>query len=182
MHKMCIKNALLIAGGQYYMAGRFTRREIMITVRRASLRDIDDIIDHRMKLLYEMGKSPSEVGSESLRNATRGYFIKKIQTGEFNVFVAETAGVVVSMTCIQFIEHPPVYENIGGTEGHVMDVYTEREWRGKGIAATLLGKVVEYAKENNATRVILDTIGSDTRLYEKIGFRSTTSEMELLLK
>ena len=154
----------------------------MITVRRASLKDINDIIDHRMKFLYELGKSTVEEGSESMRNATRGYFIKKIQTGEFNVFVAETAGKVVSMTCIQFIEHPPVYENIGGIEGHVMDVYTEREWRGKGIATTLLENVIEYAKEKDAKRIILNMIGSDKRIYEKLGFRSTTFEMELILK
>ena len=154
----------------------------MDTVRQATLRDIDTIVELRMKLLHELGIIKKIEGSDTLRTATRGYFIKKIQTGEFAVWIAESGSDTVSMTCIHFIENPPESENITGIEAFVMDIYTEREWRGRGIASTLLEKVIQYARDRNTKKLILDTIGTDRRIYEKRGFKATTSEMELLLK
>ncbi|MBN1532258.1 MAG: GNAT family N-acetyltransferase [Spirochaetes bacterium] len=154
----------------------------MLSIRKATLRDIDEVVDLRMKLLYEMGRSDRIDGTEALRTATRGYFIKRMQTGEFTVWLAESGGDAVSMTCIHLIENPPEDEVLGGTEGYVMDIYTEKEWRGRGIATSLLEQVILYARGMDAKKLVLDTIGTDRRIYEKQGFRKTTSEMELLLK
>lgn len=154
----------------------------MPTVRQATLRDIDSVVDLRMKLLHELTITAQVEGSDALRSATRGYFIKKIQTGEFAVWIAESEHDTVSMTCIHFIENPPESESSGGLEAFVMDIYTEKEWRGRGIATTLLEKVIHFAREKGTKKLILDTIGTDRRIYEKQGFTATTSEMELLLK
>lgn len=158
------------------------RGESMFSVRDAYLRDIEKIIEYRMKLLYELGKLEKEEGSAKLRDATRSYFINKIQTGEFKVWIAESAGEIIGITCIQFIEHPPVYENIGGIEAHVMDVYTTPQWRGKGVATAILEKVIEFAKEHNAKRIVLNTLGTDRRIYEKLGFVPVTNAMELIVE
>jgi len=151
----------------------------MFTIRDAYLRDIDMIVDLRMKLLFELGKLEKEDGTAKLQDATRSYFINKIQAGEFRVWIAENAGQIIGMTCIQFIEHPPVYENINGIEAHVMDVYTVKEWRGQGIAKAILLRIIDYAKEKKAKRVVLNTLGADKRIYEILGFISITNEMEL---
>ncbi len=153
----------------------------MLLIRQATLKDIDEVIDLRMKLLYELGRSDVAGGSENLRTATRGYFIKRIQTGEFTVWLADNDGDAVSMTCIHLIENPPEDEMLGGMEGYVMDIYTEHAWRGKGIATSVLERVIRHAKEKGAKKLVLDTIGTDRRIYEKQGFRATTSEMELFL-
>jgi GNAT superfamily N-acetyltransferase len=153
----------------------------MLTVRRATLMDIDIVVDLRMKLLHELGRSSRIEGSDAMRVATRGYFIKRIQTGEFIVWLADNAGEIVSMTCIHFVENPPEDENIEGLEGIVMDVYTEKEWRGKRTAATLLEKVIQSARDRGAKKLVIDTIGTDRRIYEKLGFTTTTSELEMLL-
>jgi GNAT superfamily N-acetyltransferase len=153
----------------------------MFTIRDAYLRDIDMIVELRMKLLFELGKLEKEDGTAKLQDATRSYFINKIQAGEFRVWIAENAGQIIGMTCIQFIEHPPVYENINGIEAHVMDVYTVKEFRGQGIAKAILLRIIDYAKEKKAKRVVLNTLGADKRIYEKLGFISITNEMELFL-
>ncbi len=153
----------------------------MFTIRDAYLRDIEKIIEYRMKLLFELGKVEKEDGTSKLRDATRSYFINKIQTGEFRVWIAESAGDIIGMTCIQFIEHPPIYENIGGVEAHVMDVYTTNDWRGKGVATAILEQVIAHAKEHNAKRIVLNTIGTDTRIYEKLGFTPISGAMEMFL-
>ncbi|HOS38469.1 MAG TPA: GNAT family N-acetyltransferase [Spirochaetota bacterium] len=154
----------------------------MYTIRTASLRDIDDVVDLRLKLLEELGIVNSGDDSIRFRESTRGYFIKKIQTSDFKAWVADSGSDIVSMTSIQFIDHPPVKELAHAIDAHVMDVYTIKDMRGKGVAAELLARVIEYAKNNNAQRVMINTIGRDTRIYAKLGFVQTTTDMELALK
>lgn len=52
-------------------------------------------------------------------------------------------------------------------------VYTEEEYRGRGIAKILINEIIEYAKENGYKELILDTWKTNTAaktLYEKLGF------------
>lgn len=154
----------------------------MYEIREATLSDIDDIVTIRMKMLFELGKLETEDGTRKLRSLTRDFFIRKFQTGEFKVFCAVKDDTIIATTGIQFLERPPLYENPHGIEAYIMNLYTEPEHRGKGVASKLLEKVIEYARERKAGRIVLHAMGKDKRVYEKAGFVSTTNEMELVLK
>ncbi|HOJ29453.1 MAG TPA: GNAT family N-acetyltransferase [Spirochaetota bacterium] len=154
----------------------------MYDIREATLSDIDDIVTIRMKMLFELGKLETEDGTRKLRSLTRDFFIRKFQTGEFKVFCALKDETIIATTGIQFLERPPLYENPHGIEAYIMNVYTEPEYRGKGVASKLLEKVIEHAKERKAGRILLHAIGKDKRIYEKAGFVSTTDEMQLVLQ
>jgi GNAT superfamily N-acetyltransferase len=154
----------------------------MYEIREATLSDIDDIVTIRMKLLFELGKLETEDGTRKLRSLTRDFFIRKFQTGEYKVFCAVKENTIIAITGIQFLEQPPLYENPHGIEAFIMDVYTEPQFRGKAVATKLLEKVIEYAKERKAGRILLHTMGKDKRIYEKAGFVSTTDEMQLVLQ
>ncbi len=151
----------------------------MFEIREAHLSDVDRVVEMRMDMLYEVGKIEQEGGTEKLRARTRDFFIKTFQTGEFQVLMAVEEEKIVATSGIQFMERPPIYENIDGIEAHIMNVYTLPEHRGKGIAMALLNDIISHAKEKKAGRILLHAIGNDKRIYEKLGFRSTRNEMEL---
>jgi len=153
----------------------------MYEFREALLSDIDDVVTIRMKMLFELGKLETEDGTRKLRSLTRDFFIRKFQTGEFKVFCAVTDETIIATTGIQFLDRPPLYENPHGIEAYIMNVYTEPDYRGKGVASKLLDTVINYAKERKAGRILLHAIGKDKRIYEKKGFTSTTDEMQLIL-
>lgn len=151
----------------------------MFEIKEAQLSDVDRVVEMRMEMLYEVGKIQQEGGTEKLKARTRDFFIKTFQTGEFQVLMAVEDGKIVATSGIQFMERPPIYENIDGIEAHIMNVYTLPDHRGSGIATALMNEIISHAREKKAGRILLHAIGNDKRIYEKLGFRSTQNEMEL---
>ncbi len=153
----------------------------MFTIRVAHLSDIDEIVDMRIKMLHEVGNATDENDTNIVSSASRDYFIKKFQTGEFQVWLAEQNDKIIGVSGIQFLERPPLYDNITGKEAVIMNVFTDPDRRGEGIASKLLKDIIDYAKENGARRITLRAIGKDRRIYEKLGFHSAPLDMELQL-
>jgi GNAT superfamily N-acetyltransferase len=60
-------------------------------------------------------------------------------------------------------------------------MYTAPAWRGQGVATALLKEVIGFVKGTNAGRIYLHATTDGKRIYEKAGFVSKTSEMELIL-
>jgi len=49
------------------------------------------------------------------------------------------------------------------------------------FATAVLNRVIEHAREKKAKRIVLNTLGADKRIYEKLGFNTITGEMDLVL-
>lgn len=67
-----------------------------------------------------------------------------------------------------FIEHKFIHKL--GSVGHIEDVVIDEQYRSKGLGKTLLGKLIEKAKENNCYKIILDCDIKNTSYYEYNGF------------
>lgn len=65
--------------------------------------------------------------------------------------------------------------------GHLSGVYLHQEYRGKGIAQKLLEIVIDYSKQNNIEKIVLDTYERYSRaikFYEKNNFIRLKEEEE----
>jgi L-amino acid N-acyltransferase YncA len=54
-------------------------------------------------------------------------------------------------------------------------VYVERSWRGRGVGAALLGRLIELGREHGFHKLVLSAFPSNKSgmgLYEKLGFRT----------
>lgn len=58
----------------------------------------------------------------------------------------------------------------GQCVGHIEDIVVHSEWRGHGIAKTIVQKLYEYAVSKNCYKTILDCSTSVSGLYESCGF------------
>jgi GNAT superfamily N-acetyltransferase len=67
---------------------------------------------------------------------------------------------------------------IAGPEAYVLNVFVERAWRRRGIAALLMDVVVSYARERRLRLVTLHASDEGRHLYERMGF-VPTNEMRL---
>lgn len=64
-------------------------------------------------------------------------------------------------------------ENTGianGREAIVLNVFTERAWRRKGIARLLMQHVLDWASGADIDRLVLHASGEGRPLYARIGF------------
>ena len=62
----------------------------------------------------------------------------------------------------------------------VVNVYTQPEWRGQGIARALMSVLLQWAAEQGTDRVVLHASDSGRPLYLSLGFEAT-NEMWLAL-
>ena len=62
---------------------------------------------------------------------------------------------------------------LNGFYGDVLSVYTEPEYRGKGLCTTLMKNLVEYGKTLGLDRIDLKATDEGYPIYEKVGFKET---------
>ena len=67
-------------------------------------------------------------------------------------------------------ERPPRPGNSSNRVGTIYSVYTEPEYRRRGIATKVLQLLLQEAKENNVATVDLSATADGKPLYEKLGF------------
>ena len=60
-----------------------------------------------------------------------------------------------------------------GREAIVLNVFTERAWRRKGIARLLMQHVLDWASRADIDRLVLHASDEGRPLYERIGFVSS---------
>ena len=74
--------------------------------------------------------------------------------------------------------HPHRFEDgsPGVAEGRhaiVLNVYTEPEWRRRGVAEALMRQVIRWAQEERLDRLVLHASDEGRPLYERLGFTAT---------
>ena len=152
----------------------------MPDIRRAGLDDLDTLVQLRLDLLREIGNLKSEARAPALTEAIQRYLISKMSNDEFVAWVAEVNGQIVGTSGLVFFERPPLDGHMSGIDAYAMNMYTLPEWRGRGIATALLGEIISFVKETAAGRIWLHTTDKGKHIYQKVGFVSTVSEMELV--
>jgi GNAT superfamily N-acetyltransferase len=151
-----------------------------VSIRRATLHDIEMLVDLRLMLLQDMGHL-TEMLAE-LRPATHEYLLEALPAETFLVWVAEASGQIVATSGLIFFHKPPSERNLSGIEAYILNMYTLPEWRGQGIATALLDTMMAFIKQTKAHRVWLYATQDGRPLYEKTGFVPTsrhTLEMDL---
>jgi len=65
-----------------------------------------------------------------------------------------------------------------GRQGTIVNVFTEPEWRRRGIAGLLMKEIVAWSKTEKIDRLILHASDDGRPVYEKLGFKESN---EMLL-
>lgn len=146
----------------------------MIKYRIANKNDILELTRLRIEYMKEAFNGISKEEDSRLCNELPMYFEKKLGVNCI-AFIAEDGEHMVSCALLILIEKPysPVLKT--GIVGEVMGVYTEPNYRNKGIATKLMSDMVEYAKEYKMDRIDLDASADGLHVYKKVGFKETES-------
>ena len=60
-----------------------------------------------------------------------------------------------------------------GPDGMLLNVYTESEWRGRGLASRLVREILDWAIARKLQRVNLHASDDGRSVYERLGFVPT---------
>jgi GNAT superfamily N-acetyltransferase len=123
---------------------------------------------------------------EAFQREAEIHFREAIPTGTYVAWVASPAGRPAEIIAGGGVQLRPMLprpgdtgdEIIRGPEGIVLNMYTERSWRRRGIAALLMRRILEWAEYERISRLVLHASNEGRPLYEKLGFVQT-NEMKL---
>jgi GNAT superfamily N-acetyltransferase len=156
------------------------------SIRRSTLRDIEILVSHRSKMWQEITKSSSS-SSRHLRfdsDAYRNWLFKMIAERRYVGFVAVTDGGRIIGSGGLWLHEVPWYPRKESMkkkkleEPYLFSMYTEPEYRGKGIGTSIVKEAMKWCKKKGYRSARLHASKMGMRLYFKLGWKKT-SEMHV---
>lgn len=160
-------------------------------IRLASTADAALIARHRARMFQDMGQIPAHLFDEYLAYCEvrlRAMF----QTNEYKGWLASPngqpddiiagAGVQLRQVLPHPLGDPENGFSIGrGRQAIIINVFTEPDWRRRGVAKLLLQEIISWTREQQLDSLILHASQQGRALYERLGFKAS-NEMRLSLQ
>ena len=149
----------------------------MITYERLAEAQLDTFIQMRIKQLREEGAT-EEI---DLVPALQDYYKRHMADGTFVSWLALDGERIVGTSGMSFVEKPPYFGCPTGRIGLLSSMFTDQEYRRKGIARELLSKVIEEARSYGCGVVQITASDMGVLLYSDFGFKKNGNFMQYKL-
>lgn len=151
-----------------------------ITIREGTVTDISAIARQRRRMCEDMNYSDAEALS-TMVTVTADYLKKAIPEGSFRSWLACDNGRVVAGGAVVIVPWPAHAYDLECRRATILNVYTEPEYRRRGIARQIMQTIVTWCKQQGFARVTLHASEQGRHLYESLGF-TDSNEMRLNLR
>lgn len=148
-----------------------------IQYRKLTVEDFDKFIEMRISQLREEGAEEDI----DIRPALYDYYHRHMADGTFVSWLAVDDGRIVGTSGMSFVEKPPYYSCPNGRIGLLSSMFTDKDYRRKGIAKKLLAKVVDEAREYGCGTVQITASDMGVLLYSDFGFVKNGNFMQYKL-
>ena len=130
----------------------------------------------RLEMLREVyDLTPDYEYDEEFIQNSRKYFLE----GDQMSVLALDEGKVIGCASICYVEVMPTCSHPTGKRAHLMNVYTAKEYRRKGIGQKMMNMLLEDAWDRGTTEISLDATEAGRPLYKKCGFSDSEECMVL---
>lgn len=143
-----------------------------ILIRKATIDDIEDLVDFRMLFLKDYKDHPHDKETEDLIEITRKYFEQELPSDGYVEFVAEKDGRIIASSGMEVRKVMPRYGPLSnGRMGYIMNMYTLPEFRRRGLGARLLQCLIDEGKKLDIGLLHLHASTDGAGIYEEAGFK-----------
>ncbi len=149
----------------------------MIVFEKLTEERIDTFIRMRIRQLREEGAT-EEI---DLVPALQDYYSRHLADGTFVSWLALDGDRIVGTSGMSFVEKPPYFGCPSGKIGLLSSMFTDSEYRRRGIAKELLSRVVEEARTYGCGTVQITASDMGVLLYTDFGFKKNGNFMQLSL-
>jgi GNAT superfamily N-acetyltransferase len=156
--------------------------KVKMSYRRATVNDVQTLIDMRVRFLNELYCHPENDETRILRKSLRQYFSEAISSGSFIAWLAEHGGRIVGTGGMVVWQMPGRYSGLEtGRLGYILNMYTIPEARRSGVCTRLLKELIKEAKSLGLRYLHLHASEDGMNIYRKAGFAEPKRE-ELALR
>jgi GNAT superfamily N-acetyltransferase len=149
----------------------------MIAYQKLTKKELDTFIQMRIRQLREEGATEDI----DLVPALQDYYNRHMSDGTFVSWLAMDGDRIVGTSGMSFVEKPPYFGCPSGKMGLLSSMFTDPEYRRKGIAKELLSRVVEEARAYGCGTVQITASDMGVLLYTDFGFVKNGNFMQLKL-
>ncbi len=144
-----------------------------IAYRRGELEDIEHLAKIRVDFLHEVIKIEQHDQKEILEQELYDYFYEAMSNKRIIFWLAEQDNQIVATSSLVIWDAPFGYRGLGkkGRRGYILNMFTAKSYRRKGIAHKLLEKLIVEARKLELEYLHLNATQDGQNVYERLGFR-----------
>lgn len=150
-----------------------------LTYKKAALEDINLLTKTRIKVLRAANQLSDEADMHEVEKESYLYYQKALHEGSHIAYLVFDGEYFVGTGGVSFFQVMPTYHNPSGKKAYIMNMYTDPEYRRRGIAIKTLDLLIKDTRNKGITAISLETTDLGRPLYEKYGFVKMNHEMEL---
>lgn len=148
-----------------------------IVYKRLTEKELNTFIEMRIKQLREEG-AKEEI---DLVPSLKQYYMRHMADGTFVSWLAFDEGKIVGTSGMSFVEKPPYFGCPSGKIGLLSSMFTDPDYRRKGIAKELLSRVIDDARKYGCGTVQITASDMGVKLYSSFGFVHNDNFMQYKL-
>ena len=149
----------------------------MIVYRKLTEKELDVFIRMRIRQLREEGAKEDI----DLAPALRDYYDRHMADGTFVSWLAMDGNRIAGTSGMSFVEKPPYFGCPTGKIGMLSSMFTDPEYRRRGIAKELLSRVMDEARAYGCGTVQITASDMGVLLYTDFGFVKNGNFMQYKL-
>lgn len=153
--------------------------------KKADINDIEAIIDLKIKQNIYNCKEEGLVfnNEENIRRNIKKVLLQELnKTIYFYIAIDKENKRTVASNGIIVQQMIPTTLYLNGKKAYITSVYTDEDYRCKGIQNVLMKKSIDFLKEIECKKVELDAVNPYAiKLYEKFEFKKCSEKYILLL-
>ena len=148
-----------------------------ISYKRLTENELDRFIIMRINQLREEGAGENI----DLAPALKDYYMRHMADGTFVSWLALDGNKIIATSGMSFVEKPPYFGCPSGRIGLLSSMYTDPDYRRRGIARELLARVIKDAREYGCGTVQITASDMGVKLYSDFGFVHNENFMQYKL-
>jgi GNAT superfamily N-acetyltransferase len=148
-----------------------------ITIREAGVQDAPVILHHRRSMFQDM-REGTAAELDRMASITGPWLRAALGNGSYRGWLALSDGRVVGGGGVLLCSWPASPKDLFLERPIILNVYTEPDFRQRGIAQQIMLTILEYLRAEGFASVSLHASDQGRHLYEQLGFVAT-NEMRL---
>ena len=147
--------------------------KVDVTYKKLTEKELDTFIKMRINQLREEGATEDIDLVPNLKD----YYKRHMADGTFVSWLAMDGDKIIGTSGMSFVEKPPYFGCPSGRIGLLSSMFTNPDYRRKGIAKELLSRVINEAKEFGCGTVQITASDMGVKLYTDFGFQHNDNFM-----
>ena len=150
-----------------------------VSIQVAGPDDMPVLLRHRRGMYRDMGYTADDA-LDRMQAASESFLDSAMRDGSYHAWMVKVGERPAASGGIHFVQWIPGCDDPGTRRAWVHGIYTEPEFRRRGLGRRLMECIVTWCRDNGCRAVLLHATEQGRPIYESLGFRAS-NEMRLEL-